>query len=98
MQKKNTVNAKVFSSIDCDTIIYDLSFLVIMNEDSNEVEQYLMSTGSVIEFETIINNSNKDASDNANKNVLLYITMIMLAMILFLHSKTIIKEEKNETI
>ena len=80
-----------------DNIIYDLSFLVIMNDNSNEIEHYLMSTGSVIEFDEIIKNSNNDAADNANKNFLLYFTLIMTA-ILFLNSKTIIKEEKNETI
>lgn len=37
-----------------DNIIYDLSFLVIMNDNSNEIEHYLMSTGSVIEFDEII--------------------------------------------
>lgn len=80
-----------------DNIIYDLSFLVIMNDNSNEIEHYLMSTGSVIEFDEIIKNSNKDASDNANKNVLLYFTLIMTAILLFLNSKAIFKEERNET-
>ena len=80
-----------------DNIIYDLSFLVIMNDNSNEIEHYLMSTGSVIEFDEIIKNSNKDAADNANKNVLLYFTLIMTAILLFLNSKAIFKEERNET-
>ena len=80
-----------------DNIIYDLSFLVIMNDNSNEIEHYLMSTGSVIEFDEIIKNSNKDAAENANKNVLLYFTLIMTAILLFLNSKAIFKEERNET-